>query len=138
MAGGSGGFGQDDDVISGINVTPLVDVVLVLLVIFMITAPAIYQTAIQVELPSAKTGDQRADTPLEVSVTKDGEMTLGKAVVSLDQIRAKVKEVIASKPDATAIIHADRATAHGRVVEIMDTLRDAGLFRFALSVKTKN
>jgi biopolymer transport protein ExbD len=53
----AGGFQADDDVISGINITPLVDVVLVLLIIFMITAPVIYQSAIKVKLPQAKSGE---------------------------------------------------------------------------------
>ncbi|HTL11206.1 MAG TPA: biopolymer transporter ExbD [Bdellovibrionota bacterium] len=133
----AGPANQEDDIISGINVTPLVDVMLVLLVIFMITAPAIYQTSIQVELPSAKTGQQSASSPLQISVSKEGEFFVEKERVSMDQIKERVKAAVAKAPDATAIIQADRATSHGTVVELMDALRDAGLYRFALSVQSK-
>src|SRR6476659_6646273 len=76
----AGGFGStsEDDVISGINVTPLVDVVLVLLIIFMITAPVLYQSAIKVQLPKAKTGEQSNKSPLSFSISKEGSLAWGK------------------------------------------------------------
>lgn len=135
MAGSS--QSNDDDAISGINVTPLVDVMLVLLVIFMITAPVIYQTAIKIELPAAKTGEQRKNTPLSFTLSKDGRLQLDGHDVAMEELGAKVKAAMAKEPDGTAVIHADKDTPHGRVIELMDVLRDAGLLRFALSVQQK-
>ena len=81
----AGGFGAttEDDPISGINVTPLVDVVLVLLIIFMITAPVLYQSAIQVQLPKASTGEKAEKSPLEFSITIDGIISWGKEEMDL-------------------------------------------------------
>ena len=126
---------SDDDVISGINVTPLVDVVLVLLVIFMITAPVIYQNAIKVELPAAKTGEQRRESPLNFTLTKDGGILLDAKPVDLGTVGASVKQALARNPEETAVINADKSTPHGRVIELMDALREAGMYRFALSVE---
>jgi biopolymer transport protein ExbD len=134
MAGGAG-FSSDDDVIAGINVTPLVDVVLVLLVIFLLTAPVIYQSSIQVQLPKAKTGGEAADkSPLSFTITKDGAVSWDNKPVNWDELGPRLAEVAKRNPDQTAVISADTATPHGQVVKLMDALRNAGLVRFALNV----
>lgn len=132
----AGGFQSDDDVISGINVTPLVDVVLVLLIIFLITAPVLYQSAIKVKLPSAKTGEEAQKSPLEFSITKEGELSLGKDKLDWSQLGARLAAFGPSAAEQTAIISADEATPHGTVVRLMDSLRQAGVTRFALNVES--
>ncbi len=131
-------LGNDqDDLVSGINVTPLVDVVLVLLVIFLMTAPVIYQSAIKVQLPSAKSGEQANKSPLEFTMTKDGKLLWGNKEVSWDEIATKLKTFGAKISEETAIIQADQATPHGEVIRLMDVLRQAGLLKFAMSVDKK-
>ena len=132
----AGGFQSDDDVISAINVTPLVDVVLVLLIIFLITAPVLYQSAIKVKLPSAKTGEQAEKSPLEFTISKEGELSIGKEKLDWSQLGAKLQGLGASAADQTAIISADEATPHGTVIRLMDGLRQAGITRFALNVES--
>jgi biopolymer transport protein ExbD len=132
MAGNFGG--ASDEMISGINVTPLVDVVLVLLVIFLMTAPVIYQSAIHVQLPKASTGETGAKSPLDFSITREGEVHWGKDVVSWEQLAERLSTLGPSASAETATISADQATPHGTVVRLMDALRQAGLTRFALSV----
>lgn len=132
----AGGFQSDDDVISAINVTPLVDVVLVLLIIFLITAPVLYQSAIKVKLPSAKTGEQAEKSPLEFTISKEGELSIGKDKLDWSQLGAKLQSMGASAADQTAIISADEATPHGIVIRLMDGLRQAGITRFALNVES--
>jgi biopolymer transport protein ExbD len=135
MAGGAGGFGSsDDDLIAGINVTPLVDVVLVLLVIFLITAPVIYQSAIQVQLPKAKSGEQTEKSPLSFTISKDGTVSWGAQPVNWADLPGRLAEAARKDPEQTAVISADEATPHGQVVKLMDALRQAGLLRFALNV----
>lgn len=135
---GSFGSSSDDDVISGINITPLVDVVLVLLIIFMITAPVIYQKAISVQLPQAKSGEQADQSPINLSVSKDGALHWDSEAVSWETLSERLLALNAGMKDKnaelTAIINADEAASHGTVVKLMDTLRAAGLTRFALSV----
>jgi biopolymer transport protein ExbD len=133
MASSFGGS-SDDDLIAGINVTPLVDVVLVLLVIFLITAPVIYQSAIKVQLPKAKSGEQAEKSPLSFSITREGDVAWGGEKIDWMALSAKLAETMKSNPDQTAVISADEATPHGSVIRLMDALRQAGLTRFALNV----
>ncbi|MBC7690561.1 MAG: biopolymer transporter ExbD [Methylotenera sp.] len=133
MAGTFGG--GDDEVISGINVTPLVDVVLVLLVIFLMTAPVIYQSAIKVQLPKAKSGEQAEKSPLNFTLTKEGDLMWDKEKISWETLAQRLKAMGTQTPEQTAVISADQTTQHGTVIRLMDALRQAGLTRFALNVE---
>lgn len=130
---------QDDELVSQINITPLVDVVLVLLVIFLMTAPALYQSAIKVQLPKAQSGDSAGatDNPYRFTLGKDGKLLWGKRELTLADLKVSLTktapEVLAQ---ATALISADQATPHGIVIGLMDTLRNAGLTRFGMSVES--
>jgi biopolymer transport protein ExbD len=125
---------SDDDVVSGINVTPLVDVVLVLLVIFMMTAPAIYQSAIQVQLPKAKSGDQSAQqSPLQLSISSEGQIYWDKTKLTFEELSQKLTQ-LENPGEKSAILAADEKVPHGQVVKVMDALRRAGVHKFALSV----
>jgi biopolymer transport protein ExbD len=135
MAGQFGSSG-DDEVFSGINITPLVDVVLVLLIIFMITAPVIYQSAIKVQLPKASTGDQSEKSPLAFTLTKEGTLLWDKEQIDWAALGKKLSAMGDKVSQETAIISADEATPHGTVIKLMDALRQAGLTRFALNVES--
>lgn len=119
------------DEISGINVTPLVDVVLVLLVIFMITAPTLYQEALKVQLPQAKTGEDQAKGTLSIVVAADGSINVEKQAISLEDLGAHVAK---SKPQS-AIILADKKVEHGRVIVIIDLLKASGVQKFSFGVE---
>jgi len=129
------GNSDSDDVISGINITPLVDVVLVLLIIFLITAPVIYQSAIKVQLPKARSGEDTPSSPLNFTLTKDGSLFWGKEKLDWKAFGARLAAKGQTLSSETAIISADESTPHGLVVKLMDTLRQAGLSRFALNVE---
>lgn len=134
MAGSFGG--GDEDAISGINVTPLVDVVLVLLVIFLMTAPVLYQSAIKVQLPKAKTGeDAGAKSPLNFTVNAEGKVFWNGEELSWTALNDRLKTLGPKAAEETAIISADQSTAHGVVIQLMDSLRSSGLVRFALNVE---
>lgn len=127
---------SDDDVISAINITPLVDVVLVLLIIFMITAPVIYQSAIKVQLPEATTGeDASSESKLSFVLTKEGSLFWNNEPAAWESLPEKLSAMKASLPaDAAAVISADQDTSHGTVIRLVDILRKVGLNRFALNV----
>ena len=135
MAGQFGSSG-DDEVFSGINITPLVDVVLVLLIIFMITAPVIYQSAIKVQLPKASTGDKSEKSPLAFTLTKEGTLLWDKEQLDWPALGKKLAAMGDKISQETAVISADEATPHGTVIKLMDALRQAGLNRFALNVES--
>lgn len=135
MAGGAGFGGSDEEVISGINVTPLVDVVLVLLVIFLMTAPVLYQSAIKVQLPKAATGEEAAKSPLNFTVNSTGEVFWNSDQLSWEELDKRLAALGQQAPETTAMISADQATPHGNVIKLMDALRQHGLTRFALNVE---
>jgi len=133
----AGNLSSDDDLISQINVTPLVDVVLVLLIVFMITAPVIYQSAIKVNLPSASTGQQgKSQSPLTFTLSETGELFWGKEQLDWSGLDRKLASLKDLDKEESAVINADEKTGHGMVIRLLDTLRKHGLTRIALTVKS--
>ncbi|MDY0058658.1 MAG: biopolymer transporter ExbD [Myxococcota bacterium] len=125
----------DDDLIDSINVTPLVDVMLVLLIIFMVTASYIVEPAIPVELPKAVTSEETVQTTLALVLTKDGKLFLNGEEATEELLRAKVKEELVKHPDVQAIIAADKDVSHGAVVHLIDVIKLSGVVKFALNTK---
>jgi len=126
--------GLDDDApITGINVTPLVDVVLVLLIILMVTAGYLVSRTIPVDLPKGATGETTTTT-LAISVTAEGRTYLDAEPVERDALRARIRAARAADAQTRAVIAADGATAHREVVAVIDLLRQEGVARFAINV----
>jgi biopolymer transport protein TolR len=125
----------DTEVIADINVTPLVDVVLVLLVIFMVTAPIIAGRGISVNAPTTISGDPVA-TPLQVTLTRDGKLYVaGKLQADYEAARGALAQVRAHDPDIKAIIAADAEVPHGEVMKAIDAVKRAKITKFALASK---
>ena len=124
---------SSDEMISGINVTPLVDVVLVLLVVLMVTASYLASHAIPVDLPKGATGEATTSI-LGVSVTRDGALFLDGKRVDDDTFRAQVRRLRDADNDVRAVIAADGGSAHRDVVHVIDLLRREHVTRFALNV----
>ncbi|MGB5809468.1 MAG: biopolymer transporter ExbD [Polyangiales bacterium] len=133
MAGGARQDG-DDDLITEINVTPLVDVVLVLLIILMVTATAIVSKTIPMELPKAATGEQTPAT-LAVSIDQSGQVFLDTIPVDVEELRLKVRAARANDEDLRAVIAADGRIAHAKVVQVIDVLRQEQVTKFAINVR---
>jgi biopolymer transport protein TolR len=126
QGGGTGGS------MSQINVTPLVDVMLVLLVIFMVTAP-ILQQGVSVDLPQAKAGALNGkDEQLVVSVTKTGQLYLNDATMSPDQLEGKLRAIAAERPEGQVFVRADQNVAYGQVVRVMAAIKSAGIRRVGM------
>lgn len=134
MAGGAQQH-DDDEMISGINVTPLVDVTLVLLIIFMVTATYIVRETIEVELPRAASGGETVGTTLTFVLDKDGHLFLDGEKTTTDAARTAVRAAVARDKDSKAIIGADRSVSHGQVVEVIDLVKGEGLTKFAINVE---
>jgi len=128
---------EDDEGITGINVTPLVDITLVLLIIFMVTASYIVKQTIEVELPRAAHGGETVNKTFALVVTKEGRAYLNGVetddaglVNAVQQARAKGEEV-------QAIVGADKAATHGTVTHLLDVLKGAGVTKFAIQIEAE-
>lgn len=122
-----------DESITGINVTPLVDVVLVLLVVLMVTATYLASRAIPVDLPTGKTGEATT-APLTVSLTQAGALYVDGEPSSEAQLRERLQVARRADPELRAVIAADGAVPHRRVIGIIDLLRQEHVERFAINV----
>lgn len=118
--------------ITGINVTPLVDVALVLLVILMVTATYIAARTIPMDLPSAATGES-TQTTLAISIQRDGATWLDGQRLNRNQLRDQIQRLPRARR-SRAIIAADGATPHRSVVWVIDLLRQEGIGQFAINV----
>ncbi len=123
--------------ISEINVTPFVDVVLVLLVIFMVTAPMLVREQMNVNLPKASSGEKSAAKSVSIVIDKAGTVLLMEKPVPMESLGEEIKRLLAESPDAQAVISADEESRHGDVVKVMDILKGAGLTRFAIQIDRK-
>jgi biopolymer transport protein TolR len=115
---------------SAINVTPMVDVMLVLLIIFMVVTPML-QKGISVDLAKVNSPEQMPDADKEdallVSVTRDGKVYFGSDQISVDNLTSKVKDRLANKPDKRVYVKADMRARFGGVVQVVDSVRAAGV-----------
>ena len=129
--------GDDDDVISGINVTPLVDIVLVLLIIFMVTTSYIVRRPLEVDLPKAASGQSEVQKTFVFQVKKDGTYLIDNEVASLEAIGVRIAEALEEDPEMRAVIAADKKVEYQRVIALIDTLKTNGLEKFALNIDRK-
>jgi biopolymer transport protein ExbD len=126
-----------DGPISGINVTPLVDVVLVLLIILMVTAGYIVSKTIPVDLPKSATAESTTLT-LAITIDANGRSYLDAEAVSNEMLRQRVRQAHLRDPETRAVIAADGATRHKTVVGVIDLLRQEGVTRFAINVQPED
>jgi biopolymer transport protein ExbD len=134
----AGGATRRRGIIAEINVTPLVDIMLVLLIIFMLTAHLIAKQAIEVELPRAANATTLKPTTLAITLTKDGTLYLDDKPVTPDALRAAVAAAVAKDPKTQAVITGDKAVSHGRVVWVLDVVKSLGVTSFAIQIDPAN
>ncbi|MDD9932282.1 MAG: biopolymer transporter ExbD [Myxococcales bacterium] len=130
MAGGA--QQEDDELITAINVTPLVDIVLVLLIVLMVTSSYLVNRSINVELPKAATG--QASTPnLSISIDLDGVIYLDGNAIEPEKLQARVRAAYRANKEVKAIISADGRVQHSQVVTVIDILRREKVTKFAIN-----
>ena len=134
MAGGTGDAGGRSTrhrALAEINITPLVDVMLVLLIISMLAAPML-QKGIPLELPATETAQDIRDPRTVVSVDRDGRLRINDQPVHMDLLERRMKALGAGSPNETVFLRADRLLPYGEVLLVMDHIRKAGVTRIAL------
>src|SRR3954465_13261743 len=117
----AGAATEDEDQIPGINVTPLVDIVLVLLIIFMVTANFIVRETVEVDLPRAAHGGETVQGLINVVMNAEGKIFFDGAEVSEAQLLEKCSKAIQQDPETRAVISADKTLDYGRVMRLIDT-----------------
>ena len=127
-------------VVSDINVTPMVDVMLVLLIIFMVVTPML-QKGISVDMAPVNNPEQMPDADKEdallVSITRDGKVYFGSEQMAVDNLTGKVKDRLANKPDKRVYVKADMRARFGSVVQVVDAVRAAGVDDLGLLTEQK-
>ena len=125
-------------VLSEINVTPFVDVMLVLLIIFMVTAPMMQQ-GLDIELPETKSaGLSVTDKPFILTIKKNKQIFISETQVPLPQLGAKALAILKARTDKQIYIQADKSVAYGFVAEVLAEMRSAGLYQVSLITKSRN
>lgn len=126
---------QDEDIVAEINVTPLVDVMLVLLIIFMVTSTYIAKAAIEVELPKAASGGKTVESTLNIIITQEGQLLMNGKNATSPEIAAWIQNEIKINKNLQAVISADKKVAYGQVVSIIDLIKLNGIKNFALNIE---
>jgi biopolymer transport protein TolR len=127
-----------EDVISEINVTPFVDIVLVLLIILMVTSTQIIKSSLRVELPTAASGGETVESTLNIVLTKDGEMFLDGNPSTESELVEQVQKEKRKNEKLQAVIAADKGVVYGKVVHVIDVVKTNGVKSFALNIEREN
>jgi biopolymer transport protein ExbD len=127
---------HDEDIKSDINIVPLVDIMLVLLITFMMVSTLVDLSAIKVALPKAATAESAENKSLAIVITKTGDYFLsGEPMISLDELQTKIEQKRAQEPGLQAIVSADKSVSHGEVIKVIDLIRKLEITKFAISVE---
>lgn len=132
-------FDADEDSITGINVTPLVDITLVLLIIFMVTARFISEPSVGVNLPKTSKGGNSAASERNVFISLDvnRHLYLNNTQIELSQLSDRMAAMLKEKPDLNLVLRADKSVPHGDVMQVLDIVRAAGVTQFGIAVEAK-
>jgi biopolymer transport protein TolR len=123
-------------IMAEINITPFTDVVLVLLIIFMIATPFIYQSSMNVQLPQASTSEETTRDVI-VTINAKGEVFLDNKKMDLTTLKIRLSAAVRSKPDTSVIINGDKNVRYDAVVQVMDVLTRAGVKNPGLGIELK-
>jgi biopolymer transport protein ExbD len=126
--------GADDDLVQGINVTPLVDITLVLLIIFMVTATFVTEQGLKVDLPKAATVEASPTPALTITLGADGRMRLMKLDVDMNGLRANLTHEVSLNPAVKVLLKAHKSLTYEQVAAVLDCIKSSGIKRVALAM----
>ncbi|MFH1824587.1 MAG: biopolymer transporter ExbD [Candidatus Firestonebacteria bacterium] len=128
-------YKPEDKLISDINVTPLTDVALVLLIIFMVTTPLILQGGIKVKLPTATTADTTPQRNIAISMTVDNKIYVNDKEVNISSLQPYLEDLLKHEKDKLVILNADKGVLHGYVVKVLDIAKKSGALKLAIAAE---
>jgi biopolymer transport protein ExbD len=129
--------GSDDDIVQGINVTPLVDITLVLLIAFMVTATFVSEQGMQVVLPKAATQENAPTPAITVTLGPKGELKLMKKDITLDGLRQQMAVESGLNPGIKVLVKAHKDIAYEQVAMVLDAIKLGGVNKVALAMDRK-
>ncbi len=119
-------------------IIPMIDIIFFLLVFFMMnTLDMIHQKTLPIDLPQAKSVQQADNLPLSVTILPDGRISMEETIVSFDELSQNMIHRIHENKDSAVVLRADKIVEHGRVVEVMDVLKEAGVKKLAIATEKK-
>ena len=129
-------YQDDESIMSDINIVPLVDIMLVLLITFMMVSTMVDFSAIHVELPKAATAEDAKDKSFSIVISKAGDYFVsGEPLSSIKDLKQRIEMEKKENPQIQAIISADKSVSHGQVIEVLDLIRQTKIFKYAISVE---
>jgi len=137
MSMGSNRDGQQDEIVSEINMTPLIDIMLVLLIIFMVSSSAALESGLDVELPETSAVSDKQNKILVVSLTKEGVIAVAGTVTEKDNLREVITTKLKELETESVILEGDGASSLSSAFEVMDIARNAGAKNFSIGAKLK-
>lgn len=130
--------GGSDDPIAEINIVPFVDIILVVLIIFMVTAPLVLKPAIDVALPQASSGEAKeSEKNLDVIISAAGEIYVNGKVSDIEGLKQEATVIAGQAVDSGAILNADKTVTLEKLTEVIDTIKLAGIKKVAFSIQKK-
>lgn len=126
---------SEEETISDINITPFVDVVLVLLVIFMVTAPMMVKETMNIQLPKAKSAEKAKLKTFSVAISKSGQVLLDGELIDMSLLYDRALALRAQYDDVQLIITADKESMHGDTIKVLDQVKLAGITNFAFQIE---
>lgn len=118
-------------------IIPMIDIIFFLMVFFLFsTLQMVYQKSMPVNLPVASSSHQEAPKPVAIALMKDGTISIGDTVVSIEEIKPRVEQ-LADKADTPVILRADENVEHGKVIKVMDEIKSAGVTKLSIATQEK-
>lgn len=131
-------FDDRDEPIAEINIIPLVDIILVVLIIFMVTAPLVMKPTIDINLPKASSGEEKnLPSVITITITPDGRFLFNDKESTPEQIYQMTLDTVVKNPDVPAILVADKSVTLEKMTQVVDAVRNAGVKKVAFSIEKK-
>lgn len=124
--------------VTGINITPLTDIALSLLLIFMVTTPMMMQSSIKIDLPDAQSGESNTKQGIFIVINKDGDVYLDDRMINIEDLAVGIEAKLMDDPDTPIIINGDKDVEYDRVMQVLDIARKSGAKKFSLGIETLN
>ncbi|WKE64449.1 biopolymer transporter ExbD [Gallaecimonas kandeliae] len=118
---------------ASIDMTPMLDIVFIMLIFFIVTTSFVKESGIDVNRPTAATATKKKSANIFIGVSANGEVHMEKRVVDVERVRANVERMLAEQPESSVVIQADKDTKHGVVVQVMDQVKAAGIDKISVA-----
>ena len=121
---------------ASIDMTPMLDIVFIMLIFFIVTTSFVKEAGIQVNKPEANQANKEPSANIFIAIRDTGEVWMDKRQVDVERVAANLERMLAEQPTDLVVIQADKKAEHGRVVEVMDQVKEAGIDKISIAAET--